>query len=239
MAVNAVPRKFKILFLCTGNSARSILAEYMLRRLDPVHFETYSAGASPKGRVNPLRRRAPRRPLPHRRERRSEGAVGGSIATSRSTLSSQYATRRARAVPSGQVSRSLPTGVRRIFGRRRGAARPNKRRSSSEKTGGPNGIRTRVAASGGFGGHTRAPRSWTPAVSGHGAGGRTRKEEMARPQRDSNPCTGLRGLGGHTCPPLMEASRVDTAQEATGRREQKWRPQRESNPCTGLERAVS
>ena len=46
-------QKFKILFLCTGNSARSILAEYFLRRLDPTHFETFSAGASPKGRVNP------------------------------------------------------------------------------------------------------------------------------------------------------------------------------------------
>ncbi len=47
------PKKFKILFLCTGNSARSILAEYFLRRLDPVHFETFSAGADPRGRVNP------------------------------------------------------------------------------------------------------------------------------------------------------------------------------------------
>ena len=47
------PKKFKILFLCTGNSARSILAEFFLRRLDPVHFDVYSAGANPKGRVNP------------------------------------------------------------------------------------------------------------------------------------------------------------------------------------------
>jgi len=46
-------RKFKILFLCTGNSARSILAEFFLRRLDPRHFEVFSAGAKPKGRVNP------------------------------------------------------------------------------------------------------------------------------------------------------------------------------------------
>jgi arsenate reductase len=53
MTESGQPKRFKILFLCTGNSARSILAEYFLRRLDPVHFETYSAGANPKGRVNP------------------------------------------------------------------------------------------------------------------------------------------------------------------------------------------
>jgi arsenate reductase (thioredoxin) len=45
--------KFRILFLCTGNSARSILAEFFLRRLDPQRFEVFSAGANPKGRVNP------------------------------------------------------------------------------------------------------------------------------------------------------------------------------------------
>ena len=46
-------KKFRILFLCTGNSARSILAEFFLRRLDSKRFEVFSAGANPKGRVNP------------------------------------------------------------------------------------------------------------------------------------------------------------------------------------------
>lgn len=46
-------KTFKILFLCTGNSARSIFGEYLIRKCAKGLFESYSAGADPKTRVNP------------------------------------------------------------------------------------------------------------------------------------------------------------------------------------------
>jgi len=53
-SLNGVARIYNVLFLCTGNSARSILAESLIDHWGGGRFKGYSAGSFPKGEVHPL-----------------------------------------------------------------------------------------------------------------------------------------------------------------------------------------
>jgi arsenate reductase len=47
-------RMFNVLFVCTGNSARSMLAECAMNRCGLGKFQGYSAGSTPKGQIHPM-----------------------------------------------------------------------------------------------------------------------------------------------------------------------------------------
>ena len=74
---SAPTKKLKVLFLCTGNSARSILAEILPSPPRSSALRSFQRGREPQGPRQPARARGAARRLPHRRERRAQQVLGG------------------------------------------------------------------------------------------------------------------------------------------------------------------
>ena len=168
----------RVLFVCTGNSARSIMAEALLRRHGGDRFEVHSAGTEPRG-VNPLTLRV-----------LADAGIDASWARSKSVdeflgqrfdYVSPSATRRARSARSSLASTSRCTGATRIRPRRpvpRRSAWPCSDASSSRWVSGSNSsLRSRRA---------QPPRAPPPAdaPSPSASCGRRRSPGVAGPGLD-------------------------------------------------------
>ena len=100
-------RPFNVLFLCTGNSARSVMAEAILNKLGAGKFRAFSAGSQPKGRVHPETIRLLQSLGYDVAGFRSKSWVNSPIPAPRVSISSSPSatTPRARPVRSGRASR--------------------------------------------------------------------------------------------------------------------------------------
>jgi hypothetical protein len=107
MKVVSTQEPLKVLFLCTGNSARSQMAEVILNRLGAGKFRAFSAGSQPAGYVHPMAVQMLRNAHYDTSRLRSKGGKSSPDLTHRRSISfSPFATTRPRrSVRFGRVSR--------------------------------------------------------------------------------------------------------------------------------------